>query len=169
MSRIEVSNTKAFVTRRVDRFRPPYGRRVIERPRECIFLGTTNTNDHLKDPTGARRFLPATVTKIDLLGLQRDRDLLWAEARVLYEQGVPWWFTKEDADAAATAKQEQEARYQEDAWEQPIGDYLESRLHRPPNDPAYRVTIERIFKDALDIVDMSRWDQKAKNTVARCL
>jgi len=63
----------------------------------------------------------------------------------------------------------QEARYQEDAWEQPIGDYLESRLHRPPDGPAYRVTIERIFKDALDIADKSRWDQKAKNTIARCL
>jgi predicted P-loop ATPase len=169
MSRVEVSNIKAFITRRVDRFRPPYGRRVIERPRECIFLGTTNTNDYLKDPTGARRFLPATVTKIDLAGLERDRDLLWAEARVRYEEGAPWWFTEEHADAAATAKQEQEARYQEDAWEQPIGDYLESRLHRPPDDPAYRVTIERIFKDALDIADKSRWDQKAKNTVARCL
>ena len=169
MSRTEVSNIKAFITRRVDRFRPPYGRRVIERPRECIFVGTTNTNDYLKDPTGARRFLPATVTKIDLDGLQRDRDQLWAEARVRYEEGVPWWFTEEYAEAAATAKHEQEARYQEDAWEQPIGDYLESRLHRPPDDPAYRITIERIFKDALDIADKSRWDQKAKNTIARCL
>ena len=142
---------------------------MIERPRECIFLGTTNTNDYLKDPTGARRFLPAIVTKIDLDSLQRDRDQLWAEARVRYEEGVPWWFTEEHADAAATAKHEQEARYQEDAWEQPIGDYLESRLHRPPDGPAYRVTIERIFKDALDIADKSRWDQKAKNTIARCL
>jgi predicted P-loop ATPase len=169
MSRIEVSNIKAFVTRRVDRFRPPYGRRVIERARECVFVGTTNTNDYLKDPTGARRFLPAPVTKIDLVCLQSDRDQLWAEARVRYEEGVPWWFTEEHADAAATAKQEQEARYQEDAWEQPIGDYLESRLHRPPDDPAYRVTIGRIFKDALEIADKSRWDQRAKNTVARCL
>ena len=169
MSRTEVSNVKAFITRRIDRFRPPYGRRVVERPRECIFVGTTNTNDYLKDPTGARRFLPVNVTKVDLQALLADRDRLWAEARVLYEKGTPWWFTEEHADAAATAKQEQEARYQEDAWEQPIADYLESRLHRPPDDPAYRVTIERIFKDALDIADKSRWDQKAKNTVARCL
>jgi predicted P-loop ATPase len=169
MTRTEVSKIKAFITRRVDRFRPPYGRRVIERQRECIFVGTTNTNDYLKDPTGARRFLPATVTKIDLESLQRDRDQLWAEARVLYEQGAPWWFTEEHVDAAATAKHEQEARYQEDAWEQPISDYLESRLHRPPDNPAYRVTIGRIFTDALAIEDKSRWDQKAKNTVARCL
>ena len=169
MSRTEVSNVKAFITRRIDRFRPPYGRRLVERPRECIFVGTTNTNDYLKDPTGARRFLPVNVTKIALKALLADRDQLWAEARVLYEKETPWWFTEEHADAAATAKQEQEARYQEDAWEQPIADYLESRLHRPPDDPAYRVTIERIFKDALGIDDKSRWDQKAKNTAARCL
>jgi predicted P-loop ATPase len=142
---------------------------VIERPRQCIFVGTTNPNDYLKDPTGGRRFLPATVTKIDLEGLQRDRDQLWAEARICFEEGVPWWFTEVHADAAVTAKEEQEARYQEDAWEQPIGDYLESRLHRPPDDPAYRVTIGRIFKDALDIADKSRWDQRAKNSIARCL
>jgi predicted P-loop ATPase len=169
MSRTEVSNVKAFITRRIDRFRPPYGRRVLERPRECIFIGTTNTNDYLKDPTGARRFLPVIVTKVGLEALLADRDQLWAEARVLYEKGTPWWFTEAHADAAATARQEQEARYQEDAWEEPIADYLESRLHRPPDDPAYRITIERVFKDALDITDKSRWDQRAKNTVARCL
>src|SRR5262249_47024389 len=47
--------------------------------------------------------------------------------------------------------------------------YLESRIHRPPDDPAYRVTLGRIFKDALEIPEKGRWDQKAKNTVARCL
>ncbi|SIN88740.1 Virulence-associated protein E [Bradyrhizobium erythrophlei] len=55
MSRIEVSNIKAFVTRRVDRFRPPYGRRVIERPRECIFLGD---NQHQRLSQGSDRSAP---------------------------------------------------------------------------------------------------------------
>ena len=39
MSKSEVSRIKAFMSRQVDRFRPSYGRRVIEAPRECVFAG----------------------------------------------------------------------------------------------------------------------------------
>jgi predicted P-loop ATPase len=92
MSKTEVSKIKAFISRTDDRFRPPYGRRVIERPRGCIFIGTTNESGYLKDATGARRFLPVKATKIDIEGLQRDRDMLWAEARELYDAGLPWWY-----------------------------------------------------------------------------
>ena len=42
MSRMEVSRIKAFITRTTDRFRPPYGSRIIESPRSCVFWGTTN-------------------------------------------------------------------------------------------------------------------------------
>ena len=55
MTRTDVSRVKAFMSRSVDRFRPPYGKRPIEAPRECIFAGTTNKQDYLKDETGGRR------------------------------------------------------------------------------------------------------------------
>jgi predicted P-loop ATPase len=171
MSKAEVSKIKAFISRTDDRFRPPYGRRVIERPRGCIFIGTTNESGYLKDATGARRFLPVKATKIDIEGLQADRDMLWAEARELYEAGVPWWFTdatKTGKAAASIATDEQEARYQPDAWERLIADYLESRLHQPPHNPAYRVSVELVFRDAIGL-DAVKWDQTAMNRVARCL
>ncbi|MBR0792163.1 virulence-associated E family protein [Bradyrhizobium manausense] len=170
MSKTEASRIKAFISRTDDRFRPPYGRRIIERPRSCIFIGTTNCNDYLKDWTGARRFLPVSVTQVDIEGLQRDRDMLWAEARILYEAGVAWWFTDTETGKAAAAKaeQEQEARYQAEAWEPLIADYLDSRLHRPPAHPAYRVVIEHVFKNAIGL-DEVNWDQAAMNRVARCL
>jgi len=170
MNKAEVSRLKAWISRRVDRFRPSYGRRVVERPRTCIFVGSTNEAGYLKDATGARRFLPVKVTKIDIEGLQRDRDMLWAEARILYEAGVPWWFTDNETGkaAAAKAKDEQEARYQADPWEPLIADYLDSRLHQPPNNPAYRVVIEHVFKGAIGL-DEVKWDQTAMNRVARCM
>ncbi|APG06975.1 hypothetical protein BKD09_01415 [Bradyrhizobium japonicum] len=171
MSKPEVSKVKAFISRRVDRFRPSYGKRVVERPRSCIFIGSTNESGYLKDATGARRFLPAKVIKIDVEALQRDRDLLWAEARILYEEGVPWWFTndtKSGIAAASIAKDEQEARYQADPWERLIADYLDSRLHQPPSNPAYRITIELVFRNAIEL-DEAKWDQAAMNRVARCL
>jgi predicted P-loop ATPase len=171
MSKAEQPKLKAFISRRDDRFRPPYGRRIVERQRSCILIGSTNCNDYLKDWTGARRFLPVNVTKIDVEGLQSDRDMLWAEARVLYEAGVPWWFTEETKSgiaAAALAKEEQEARYQADAWEPLIANYLDSRLHQPPDNPAYRVVIEHVFKNAIGL-DEVKWDQAAMNRVARCM
>ncbi len=42
MARTDVSRIKAFITRTIDRFRPPYGSRLVESPRACVFWGTTN-------------------------------------------------------------------------------------------------------------------------------
>jgi hypothetical protein len=79
MSR-EVEAVKAQITTQVDRARPAYGRQVVESPRQCIFIGTTNDDRYLRDRTGNRRFLPVRCGAIDLVGLRRDRDQLWAEA-----------------------------------------------------------------------------------------
>ena len=84
MSRGEISRVKAFTSRTTDRFRPPYGARVIESPRSCVFWGTTNAEGYLKDETGGRRFWPVKVGKINIEALERDRDQLWAEARALF-------------------------------------------------------------------------------------
>ena len=47
---------KAFLSRQVDKFRPPYGRRTSEFPRQCVFAATTNLPEFLKDRSGGRRF-----------------------------------------------------------------------------------------------------------------
>jgi len=80
MSRAEVSRVKAFISRSTDRFRPPYGRRLVESPRTCVLWGTTNGDGYLKDETGGRRYLPVKVGRIDIERLEADRDQLWAEA-----------------------------------------------------------------------------------------
>ena len=172
MSKAEVSKVKAFLSRTTDRFRPPYGRHVIERPRSCIFFGSTNNRDYLKDATGARRFHPLAVgveSKIDVASLRRDRDLLWAEAVEAYKRGEIWWFSDPTAQAAIEAVAEQEERYQLDPWEQPIAEYLNSRLHQPPDRPAYRIDIESVFREAVNFEHKSGWDQAAMNRVAKIM
>lgn len=57
----DIESMKAFVTRQVDKYRKSYGHYVTETPRTCIFIGTTNEPDYLKDNTGNRRYLPVYV------------------------------------------------------------------------------------------------------------
>ena len=40
--RKEVEVIKAFITRREDNYRPPYGRRNVKRKRHCVLVGTTH-------------------------------------------------------------------------------------------------------------------------------
>lgn len=157
MSRAEVSRIKAFVTRTTDRFRPPYGKRVIESPRACVMWGTTNGDTYLKDETGGRRYLPIRVGSIDIDRLQADRDQLWAEAILAYRAGVPWWLT--DARVVADAEQEQRDRYAGDPWDAMIGEFITGRC---------MVTIDEILQDALHI-EVRRLGQLDQNRVARCL
>ena len=120
------SATKAFVTRRNDRFRPPYGRHLVDQPRQCVFAGTINPNGgYLTDPTGARRFWPVTCGVIDREALGCDRDQLWAEAVVRFRADAPWWLETPALEALATA--EQELRFEVDPWAETVSGWLAGR------------------------------------------
>jgi predicted P-loop ATPase len=87
----EVSATaKSFLARTVDRYRPPHARQALDVPRQIVFCGTTNA----RPAADGRRCWPVevgAVAPIDVDGLRRDRDQLFAEAVVLFNQGEPWW------------------------------------------------------------------------------
>jgi predicted P-loop ATPase len=87
----DVETLKAFLTRRIEIYTPKYGRKERHEPRQCVFIGTTNTDDWIKDETGARRFWPVKVIDIDLEWLAEYRDQLFAEAVEAYDAGEPWW------------------------------------------------------------------------------
>lgn len=72
---------KAVITKRVDTFRHPYGREVVDIPRRFVFAMTTNSDDYVRDDTGARRWLPiACGDKIDIFYVRENRDQIFAEA-----------------------------------------------------------------------------------------
>lgn len=98
--RADVETVKTFLSKREDTYRPAYGRRVATFPRQCVFFGTTNEAEYLKDRTGNRRFWPITVTrKIDRDVLEQEVDQIWAEAVVCWKKGENLWLDTPELEA----------------------------------------------------------------------
>lgn len=155
----EVSALKAFFARQEDRFRLPYARRVERVPRQCVFAGTTNEDDYLRDSSGARRYWPIKLGHqkgIDIVGLERDMDELWAEALHLYNTGERWWL---DGDVLNAAKEEQDSRYMMDAWENRIAEFIVDKKW---------VEVGDVLKECLDI-PVGQWKRSDEMRVATAL
>lgn len=120
-----IETVKAFLTRRADRFRPPYGRGFILQPRQMIFIGTTNRDDWLSDETGNRRFWPVACPTADTHWVAVNRDQLWAEAAYREAAGESNWL--ETSELQADAAMEQEKRLLDEVWTPRIQDYLAGR------------------------------------------
>ena len=91
-TRAEENASKQFLSRQVDVFRQAYGRRTQEFPRRCVFFGSSNQYEFLKDITGNRRFWPIDIeaqkpTKNVYVNLPGEVDQIWAEAVVRYKNG----------------------------------------------------------------------------------
>jgi predicted P-loop ATPase len=113
MYRAQLDGMKAFISRTTDRGRPAWGRFREDRPRQVIFIATTNDEKYLRDSTGNRRFWPVKTGQIDLEALRQDRDQLWAEAAHHEAQGDSIIIPENLWPLAAKA---QEERLEDDPW-----------------------------------------------------
>lgn len=122
LSKVESTRAKAFFTQQEDHYRPSYGRRVVRVPRQCVFAGTTNQHEYLRDLTGNRRYWPVRVLEVNSEALAGAREQLHAEALVRYDAGERWW--PEPAEYPLFTAQ-QEARAIVDPWEELIARWVE--------------------------------------------
>jgi hypothetical protein len=152
------TRVKDWLTRTTDSFRPAYGRFTVRRPRQCVFVGTTNEDRYLSDATGGRRFWPVKTGNIDRDALIRDRDQLWAEAREHYLSGEQWW---PDDTMQAQLREVQEERYAGDEWETKIGGWLTTSDWNG-------FTLGEVMGTVLDLKE-SDWDIRTQTRVGLCL
>ena len=194
LKKAEVETIKHFISKREDQFRPAYGRTVETYKRQCVFFGTTNKDDFLRDPTGNRRFLPIDVrpeyvTKSVPEDLTEEEiDQIWAEAYKLYKAGEPLYMTGEED---AIAKIEQHKHSETDERRGVIEEYLNKKYPDNWNDMdlydrrhwledplSQNGTIQKDFVCVAEIwceclgkdkTDMSRYNTREVNEILRAL
>jgi hypothetical protein len=168
ISKREVEHVKQFLSRTHDSARGVWGRFLEDQPRTCVFIGTCNRNDYLSDDTGNRRFWPVPTGKIDLEGLARDRDQLWAEACVVEATGEALTL---DQGMRGEAAMVAASRLAEDPW-----DNILSRVERMPSVEGRlsiefgerRVASDYLLKEVLDLPP-SMIGQAAMKRLSACM
>jgi predicted P-loop ATPase len=154
----QAGEIKAFLVRKKDIFRPPYGRTAIEFPRHGIIVGTVNGNQFLVDPTGDRRYqvIPIKTNKIDIKRLEQERDSIWSAAVHAYRKGEQWWLT--DSEQKLSNENNQQFR-SVDEWESAIANYLENRG---------QVSVTQILQDLFDF-ELGKIDRSSQMRVSNVL
>jgi predicted P-loop ATPase len=169
----QVEATKTFITETRDTFRPPYGRRTAQFPRQCVFIATTNESEYLRDRSGNRRYWPVRCTKVDVAALTRDCDQLYAEAVQLYRQGVAWHLT-DDEIRLALAQQQDRVHITE--LEQDVLSYLDTvkgdevtvrevlhfGLHLETDKPTYAETARKLGPAVAEALERCGWRKVAR-------
>lgn len=130
MRKAEAETIKLYISKQVDRFRPAYGRRLQEFPRQCIFIGTTNESQFLRDATGNRRFWVVDTPNDPTRDLWEDLTpetvrLVWAEAVKIYKAGEKLYLPRE---LEKVAREVQETYEEENPRTGLVQEYLERLL-----------------------------------------
>ncbi|MBX4145947.1 virulence-associated E family protein [Paenibacillus lautus] len=169
MKKTEVEEVKAFLSKTEDRYRVAYDRQVSEFPRKCVFFGTTNTRDFLRDATGNRRFWPIEIFP-DRAIKSHWEELTEEEVSQIWAEVLSWFKAGEtlelDSEARMEAERQQAAHMEMDPREGIIQEWLdmplEDEMGRPTEDLRDRVCAAQIWTECLGKKrgDMKTWDAK---------
>lgn len=169
MHRAEVNDLKSFVSRQVDKVRLSYEKRARDFLRQCIFIGSTNDREYLRDQTGGRRFWPIVCELIGMIDnprLKRNVLQMWAEALQIYlrmreETGhgeLPLYLKDEAAETAEIIQESRRLESSEEVMAGEIRAWLDESIGAEfddldPNEPkVYRneTCIAQIWKEMME-------------------
>ncbi len=157
---------KAWITRTHEEWIPKYVEFATKFPRRLLFIGTTNSDEFLADDTGERRWLPVDVGVVDVAGIERDRDQLWAEAIVLFKRdGVQW------REALTLAADKHDDYKVSDPWQVAVEQWLaqdEMDSHDGEPRSAHPFKLENVMYGALGL-EAGRQGMREKKRTASVL
>ena len=94
----DISGIKAFLSKRKDEIRKPYGKATSLMARQTSFLASVNEEKYLRDDTGNRRYFPISVTGKLTIPEHFDTADFWAYIWAEYKRGEQWWLTPEEEE-----------------------------------------------------------------------
>lgn len=137
------NHVKAMLSRQIDRGRTAYARTVTDRPRRNIFIGTTNDDEPLVDPTGNRRFLPVRVDReIDSSWLSENVRQIVGEAAAKHASGDDFAIPREVWSDAA---ERQEAARSAGDVETMLSEWFAGGEHVGPVSYVYAADLVRLM------------------------
>lgn len=132
------NDAKAFITRQDDDVRLSYDRHVSRLPRQCVFFGTSNDSEYLRDPTGNRRFWPMVCADrpIDLAGILAERDAFWATCLHIYlsmrqrhpSGDLPLMLSGKAEKIARKMQESRRKREMWESWHESLMDWMEEPI-----------------------------------------
>jgi len=196
MTKQETSAVKQFLSKTHDIYRAAYGRTTNKYPRRCVFFGTSNDSEFLKDSTGNRRFWPVDVgvhkeKKSVWDDLPEEVDQIWAEAYCYWMLGELLYLPK---DVEKLAEEQQEIHREAYAKEGVVREFLDKdipqdwdcmslmqrrqfyqgSLHLPPDTvlvPRMKVCAAEIWQECFgsELKYMGKRDSMEINNIMQCI
>lgn len=158
---------KSFLSAQDDKFRPPYARHEVTALRQCVFVGTTNDDQYLRDITGNRRYWPIKCGTIDLDHARLNIKQVYAEALSSFRADPVWWFVNGEEEAAQI---EQARRLHADPWEEIAREKLaeRERTAAAKGDMQFDVVVSDILFDWFSVAIKDQ-DNKVNDRVGKLL
>lgn len=127
LSKADSNAVKMFLSKVSDYYRPAYGRYAVDRPRQCVFFGTTNTYDFIADETARAAGWALTLTcsrgrRMSSRTLTRSATRSGRRQSCAFTLGEPLYLPPE---LAAEARGVQEAHREAAPWEGIVQDFLD--------------------------------------------
>jgi predicted P-loop ATPase len=168
LRKAEVNELKLWLVKQEEDYRPKYGRENVVEPRQCVFIGTSNGGEYLRDPTGGRRFWPVWCNYVKRDEFRLARDQVMAEAVAAYRAGEDI-YPSEDFEKEHFAPQ-QESRQYGDPWEEYIRPMLAKHNKLTLDAICMALRIDRAKIDHMsnarirDILIKEGWEYKRSNS-----
>lgn len=159
LSTSAVEAVKSWITLTEDEVQRKFENLMTKFPRQFVLAGTTNEDEWLNDPTGGRRFWAIKVGgMVDIDGLAKVKEQLWAEAYHRIKAEERYWIEPDDPIYSTFVK-EQSERNVSDPWFNKVFEYVKS---------SENVSVDSILEKCLHI-HTSDWNNQTRTRINNIL
>ena len=149
LSKFELNHLKSLFSKDSVRVRHPFARKSQTDPRRASFVGSTNEDTFLTDPTGSVRWLCFEIIEITWAYKNIPIDMAWSQAYALYKSDFKFQLTPDELKENNTRNQQfQQISMEYDYIQKYLsqGNELDGGLFQTPTEIRAYIVSESDFK-----------------------